>query len=64
MIARVPVLRCPTCDAAYVLRWTLRVMTPGPPQFMYQTDCRHKLATPAAAIPVDELETAELEVLE
>lgn len=44
MIVKVPVIRCSTCGIPWVLRWTIRMMTPGPPEWLYQRDCRHKSA--------------------
>lgn len=59
---RVPVIRCPTCDTPYVLRWTIHIMTPGPPEYIYQRDCKHRSSV-TGSISVKELETAPLSVV-
>lgn len=58
MRVKVPVLRCPTCDTAYVLRVS---MSPagGPDEYVYQRDCKHK-TSPTGTVDVDDLETAIL----
>lgn len=56
----VPVVRCPTCNTPWVLRWSLRMMTPGPPEYLFQRDCKHKSTPTSTSLALDEVETAKL----
>lgn len=55
----IPVVRCPTCDAAYVLRLPLFIMG-GEPEWIYQPDCRHKPQN--YSVEPDDMEFARLAV--
>lgn len=38
-----PIVTCPTCDSAYVLRLSF-AFPAGTKQWLYQSDCKHKAA--------------------
>lgn len=46
VMVELPVIRCPTCDVPWVLRWSFS-LTGGADRYVWQRDCRHKSRPPA-----------------
>ena len=60
MNVRVPVVKCPTCEVPYVLRFSLFMVNGREPEYLFARDCKHKTPPLTGTYAAEDVETALL----